>query len=492
MDERTRGRLSLLMLACAGLALIATSPPSHSTQRVDGESVVGPGRPASFEVVFGVAPPFRTDADAEITGGVLVPSTGFDSRYSKVIEVTVDGSPVELAGTSFSIPLDACEEGCEVRARAGLAWVGPHEPDIHLLWSTSLSVPFAAFSSSNAVTVRSAPPPPGLAPVRVLAIGLALGALTVLLWIRAGRRFQRARLAIAAAAVVVPLGILARDAGAAVVGPVMGAGAFGMEALVILLILTALPVPWILYAIDRHRRGRPTVLAVGGWLFGIGFSYVFLAVADGLATYRPIELLALGAAVTMPAAAAITAPGLLPSNGGVHHGRILVLASQAILLPVAVLLGVVAVPGLVLQPLLRGSPDVEGVAIGLAVIGAALLLVAGVIRWRRGQPGVLIIANGLVLLPLGGLAVLLLSFSTQPGAILRGSLGSQLAGLILAGAAAVGFFGGMVAKPPSPAARDARLGTPPSEEERDEEGGKGDQVGGIHDQRDGLEAGGSV
>src|SRR5215207_11005108 len=82
-----RERLSRMVLVVAGLALIATSPPYGTTETVTGEAIVGPGRPAGFDVGFRVRPSSPIDPEAfQGDGRIIVPAVG-QGRYAASIQV---------------------------------------------------------------------------------------------------------------------------------------------------------------------------------------------------------------------------------------------------------------------------------------------------------------------------------------------------------------------------------------------------------------------
>jgi len=315
-------------------------------------------------------------------------------------------------------------------------------------------------------------------------IGLVAGALSAVAWLAAGRRLARPRLAIAAFGILVPWVFAAphllrmTSVDASVVWSLIS----NMGALAFL----ASPLLVLGYGLWQHGRRRPMPLAVGGWLVSVALGMVFATTVDNAWTYRPFELFALGLLVSVPGAAAITSPALLAAGSEATPGRVLVIASQTILIGLAGVLAILFGAELARAMLSQlGSFSVDAVAIALVVVGTAALLILGLERWRRGAKGLLVLANGLLLLPTGLYAWLAID---GLGGLFAGSFVTQLLAIALVCIVAVGFFGGLIVQPPSRRV-DVQRGSAPAEPQRDEQGGQREEVGGVGDERHGPEVG---
>ena len=274
-------------------------------------------------------------------------------------------------------------------------------------------------------------------------------------------------------------------------------------------------------ALRSHLRGNGTPLAIVGWLYLLIAVWLLGVTVDATSTYRPWELLLVGAAVGVSAVAAITSPTLLrgqaqptvegervavgvpagdavgvsPSRGEMERtepgaatlaaerpvsaaeqgasaaeqpvappierpvpsqGRVLVLASQAVLILVFGLASAAALAYAIIE-LLEGDLSRGQITdlLYLTILGVILAaLVVGVRRWRRGRPGVLVLTNVMLLLPLSLLALAM-------GSGFLGGLAIQLPLVFLAGAAAVGAVGGAVVRPnPAPAPKPPAVAPP--------------------------------
>jgi hypothetical protein len=466
LTRRTRSRLASLALAASSLALIATSPGSPvASATVAGDVGVDADRPGRIVLRFeydGSGPGTPTDLSVRF----VLPESG---EVVATLAGTVGSEEGRVDGTEVVLPATACVERCTIDATASLAWPGPPGRAIRVDWSAEVRLVFGSASGPTEVSGMTASVlEGGPAPVPKLGwlgLGAVLASVVAVLLARLGDRYRQVRLALAAgmAVVFVIAGVRLIVVAASVGYDVPMTMELAVAAAVLLALLVIVAV-----VLARLVRGSSLELPVVGWLYASIAAVVAWVLADASRAYRPEDLVAVAFVVGVPAAAAVTARPLLARDGAHRHAAAAVIAAQGVLMTAAGLVILPALPSII-GPAAVAEPS--GLITSLpftAIPGLAFLLLAvGVRRWLEGRRGTLVIMDFLLLVP----SFFAFAVFFSPDAMFGEILAARLPILAVIIAALIGGFGGLMVGPPPPAS--------PRDEDRHEERGKGEQIGGI-------------
>jgi hypothetical protein len=473
MTQRSRRIAALGMLLASCLAILATTPGEPTAYAsVEGDVAVALDMATEVVVRFVVAP----EGAAEIDRGSMYLVTGsYGSPIDVIVTAVADGVAVGPDDvSSLALPLGACRDGCDVDMRAVMTWIGPPGDGVRTRWNAKLAVVYENSVPQGepvtATTIQGDWPPGGR------HVWLVVGAFIVGLsgagWIGLGGRLARVRLGLAALGVLPPAWLLLRFASAGLGRLLLQSDYEDLLGIAVAILL----VIGLGVGLVRTARGDPVALPAAGWAYLVIAGYCLWLVVENFATYRPHELALLAVGLGIPGIAALTAvppaKPIVPAR--LRFGTSFVMA--ALIAEFAVTVGVasVLIVGFVISAVGRGAiADVFSVLLGLIPILVAAGFVIGFRRWPSGDLrflGAVSTATLLVFVPL-----LLFIFTNQGGLIV---ITVELAAVVVICFVVnlVGLVGLLIF--PAPGQPDGPRAAP-TDDERHDEGGQGDEVAGV-------------
>lgn len=403
-------RSSLVVLAVAALAMIATSPgqPSLDAQ-ADSELTIDRGSVVTRDVrvrLTGSRP--LVLRSAELMVGLRTVGDLSDA-YSDEIQIGVQ--PIESgyavgvragAGARVDLPLDDCADGCDLTYRVTFRVRDGVGPSVVIRYAAVARFTYDYSSSSppdGALTVTldgGEVPPVGLGWVLAAAVAGLVGG------IRLGRRYRRPTTAGLAAGFV-----LAAILVVAALLPLTGRPTGGLAFSAALLLAHA---GMLAYGLRRWRAGQP-------WILGLAaFSTVALC---GLWLAWVVAMLAV-----LPRFELSLMVGLLGAVAGAVLGqtwdrRELALAGRTVHATAVVVSQGSLMAGLIYVSLVAfirtGEYDMTPNALGLVPLGVAALVGWSALRWFAGSGGMMLVVD--ILLVAIGLLGSFLWFSFQAGSL---------------------------------------------------------------------------
>jgi hypothetical protein len=479
-SHRRRRWLSVGMLLLASALLLATSPPSDSLSEAVGDMAIAPDAPGEAAVRFTVRS-FRELTDLTVSAD----SRAFeDSRLDPTLSIEVDGEPVEVdpGGQRQAIDPGTCIERCVIDARLTVTWNGP--PGLELRTDWALRARADSNTSIGAAVLAGSGLPPRAA--WVLA-GYALAIAAVVGLSRLSQRAEIFHLALGTG-VVLPLGwLLWSELTRSMPGLERWPRFFDVEDWIVPLVAAALLGGALMGAFRAWADRGMTILRVTGAIGALVLGFVWWRSVEVAQTYRPHEVVLVSLVLAAVCVSAATAParsvGAEPSAVGhrrIGVGTSMVLAAQ-LLIGVIPLWGVIVVMASIAGFLIETAsvgldiselPSLFVTAVGMVIVLAiAALFARGLREWWRGRPSPLFILNVPIALAVvlgGGWAVL----QSMGGGFALIDPEVQVIVVIAIVVAISGTWGLLIVDPPG------------SNEERQRQGGKGEEVGWVANEGD--------